>query len=164
MGRKSKLTEATQQELYNTIAAGNTHETACALAGIATSTFYDWLSKGEKAKSGKMRDFYELMKKGEALAEAKRIEIIRKAGEGKGVFEEKPDWKAAAWYLERRYPEKWGRRHLSADLNHSGEVTEVKEERHRIEVEHTLQQDPESRDLLKQLWRREQQLQNGSSS
>jgi transposase len=163
MGRKTKLTEAVQQELYNAIAGGNTHETACALAGIATSTFYEWINKGEKAKSGAYNNFYDQIRKAEALAEAKRIEIIRKAGEGKGVFEDKPDWKAAAWYLERRYPEKWGRRHIVADVNHSGEVTEVKEERHRVEIEHKLQEDPESRELLKQLWRREQQLQNGGN-
>ena len=163
MGRKSKLTPAVTQELYSAIAGGNTHETACALAGIAPSTFYEWLSKGEKAKSGKFLEFAEQIRKGEALAEAKRIDIIRKAGEGKGQFQEKPDWKAAAWYLERRYPEKWGRRIISADVSHSGEITEVKEERHRVEIEHKLQEDPEARDLLKQLWRREQQLQNGSS-
>lgn len=128
MGRKSKLTEATQQELYNAIAGGNTHETACALAGIATSTFYEWLTKGEEAKSGKFAHFHDVIKKAEALAEAKRIEIIRKAGEGKGDYAGKADWKAAAWYLERRYPEKWGRRHIVADVKHDGEIEHTHKE------------------------------------
>src|SRR5688572_21466598 len=34
--------------------------------------------------------------------EANHVEIIRRAGH--------QSWRASAWFLERRYPERWGRR------------------------------------------------------
>ena len=32
----------------------------------------------------------------------------------------KPTWQAAAWYLERKHPDRWGRRER-VDLKHSGQ-------------------------------------------
>lgn len=156
--RRSKLTPEKQSELFTLIAGGNTNESAAALAGISSSTFYDWKARGEKAKSGKYREFYETIKRAEALAEAKRIEIIRNAMEGKGKFDQ-PNWTAAAWYLERRWPERWGRRKVEAEVNHSGEVTERHEYHEtRIHIEKQLEDDPESQELLEKLWERQKAI------
>lgn len=158
MARMSKLTPEKTQEIFNLLAGGNTHDTAAALAGISEATFYNWLKRGREAsEKGSHRkadqpyiDFFQNVKKAEALAEAKRIEIIRKASEGNGPFDN-PDWKAAAWYLERRYPEKWGRRdRLKAELEHSGEVTE----RHEYDIKQVIEIDDEAKEAAKQLFRR----------
>lgn len=101
MGRRLKLTPEIQTKLSSAIAAGNYHEVACDLVGVGTTTFYNWMKKGEKSSSGKFREFWESIKKAEAVAEAKRIKLITDAAE--------QNWQAAAWYLERRYPNKWGR-------------------------------------------------------
>jgi transposase len=106
MGRRTKLTPELQSKIAGAIAAGNYHEVACALAGVSTSTFYAWLEKGRAGKSPYV-EFLEAVKKAEAAAEVKRIQIITKAAD--------TDWKAAAWYLERRYPERWGKRNLVKD-------------------------------------------------
>lgn len=142
MARPTKLTPELQAKIAGAIAAGNYQETACELAGIHPSTFYLWMARGEGGRKP-YSEFFEAIKKAEAAAEAKRIQQITKASD--------TDWKAAAWYLERRYPDRWGRRdRVSAEIEHSGEVVK----REEISIEQTLTTDPESAELLKQLYRR----------
>lgn len=155
--RRSRLTKEKTQELFNALAAGNTQETAAKLCDISESTFYYWKKRGREAKSGIHREFYEAMEKAEALAEARRVQVIQQAMEGKGAFKN-ADWKAAAWYLERRYPEKWGRNHMTAEVNHSGEVTQRHENETRIEIVQKLEADPEAQELLEQLYERSRGL------
>jgi transposase len=149
-GPKGKLTAERQDAIVKAIREGNPHDTAAQAAGIGKTAFYDWLRKGEESeKNDKYKKFYEAVKTAEATAEALRVRRINKAGlHG--------DWKADAWYLERRYPDKWGRRVISADVNHSGEVTERHEYEAQIEITQKLQADEEGRELLKQLFEWEQ--------
>lgn len=113
MGRKTKLTKDIQEKLVSAIAHGNYHEVACFLVGIGSSTFYSWMKKGEEENSKRIyRDFVEAIKKAEAIAEAQRLQVISKASH--------ENWQAAAWYLERRYPDRWGRR--KHELEHKGEL------------------------------------------
>lgn len=151
--RKTKLTEEKIEQIFKAIAAGNTQAVAAKINGISESTFYYWKKRGEQAKSGIYRKFYEEMERAEALAEARRVQVIQQAMEGKGAFDA-ADWKAAAWYLERRYPEKWGRRVVTADLNHTGEVTQRHEHNTKIEIIQRLEQDEESQELLEKLFDR----------
>jgi transposase len=103
MGRPSKLTPETAQKITAAIAAGNYLEVAAAHGGIVYGTLNTWMRKGAAANSGQYREFYEAVKRAEADAEMLRIARISKAGsEG--------NWQADAWYLERRYPDRWGRR------------------------------------------------------
>ena len=46
MGRKSKLTPEIQDTICNWLKLGYYQEDAAVMAGIAPSTFYDWLKKG----------------------------------------------------------------------------------------------------------------------
>jgi len=103
MGRPSKLTPETQKLFVDAIAAGNYVATAAELAGIGQSTYYRWLEQGKTATRGRYREFWDAVKKAEAQAEAVRVARIARAG-GEG------NWQADAWYLERRYPDRWGRR------------------------------------------------------
>jgi transposase len=152
-GPKGKLTPERQDAIVKAIREGNPHETAAGAAGIGKTAFYEWLKKGEESeKNDKYKKFYEAVKTAEAIAEALRIRRINKAGLA-------GDWKADAWYLERRYPEKWGRRVISADVNHSGEVTERHEYEATIEITEKLQADEEGRELLKKLFEWEQRNQ-----
>lgn len=138
------------------IAAGNYQETACGLAGISVSTLHNWLERGRKGGNRKTErpyvEFLEAIKKAEAAAEASRIKLITNA-----AIE---DWKAAAWYLERRFPDRWGRRErVQADVTHAGGVKHEHSgpEGGAIEVE-ALVSDPITLELVKQLYRREQEL------
>lgn len=111
-GRRSKLTPEVQERIIQAIRAGNYRETAAAYAGIHIGTFYRWLQKGERAKSGPYREFREAIERAEAEAEVRHVAIVAKAATD--------DPKAAMWWLERRFPDRWGRRQF--DLRHSGDV------------------------------------------
>lgn len=110
-GRKLKCTPELINQIAALVSSGNYIETACQISGISRSTFYDWKKKGEEGKRPFL-EFLDTIKKAEAIAEAKRIQLISQASE--------ENWQAAAWYLERRFPERWGRKKV--DMEHSGDI------------------------------------------
>ncbi len=99
-GRKCKLTDEPVRRILDVLATGGTHRTACRAAGISTSTFYSWLERGEREPSGPFPEFLEAVRQVEAQREIEALATISKAAA--------EDWRAAAWYLSRRYPERWG--------------------------------------------------------
>jgi transposase len=100
MARPSKLTPDLAEKIANYISTGNYASVVCGLVGITETTYYSWLEKGRKAKSGKYLEFLESIKKAEAAREAKWIKDI----------DGDPSWQSKAWLLERRYPERWGKK------------------------------------------------------
>ena len=125
MARPTKLTPELQDEIIKVIRSGNYIETACAYVGINKSTFYDWLKRGAREKDriaknprAKVRksekpfvDFSNAIEKALAHAEIRDVAIIGKAAE--------ENWQAAAWRLERKFPDRWGRKDKYS-LEHSG--------------------------------------------
>jgi len=108
--KNTKLTEEKIQLASKLIGAGNTVKTIYGALGVSKQTWYNWLDKGSKAKSGLYRKLYEEVEKAESRAESRYVTIIAQAAE--------ENWQAAAWMLERKYPERWGRKDkvdLSAD-------------------------------------------------
>ena len=147
MGRSTKplLDPEVQDEIMKVVAAGNSHLDACLSAGISERSFYRWKARGEAAKTGKYRAFFEALQEAEASGKIARQLQIRKAGmtgtkEEKTVEEEilapngvvigrkitttiidkPPDWKAIAWLQERRYPDEYGP--PKQKLEHEGEI------------------------------------------
>jgi hypothetical protein len=106
MSRPTKLTPQLQELLVEQIKKGNYIETACGVVGINKQSYYNWLGRGKKAKSGKFFDFFDAIKKAEDFAEAYLLQQILSAADN----QEKPQWQAAAWMLERKHPDKWGRK------------------------------------------------------
>jgi hypothetical protein len=100
-GRRSKLTEEVGNIILNAIAIGAGHSTACQAAGIGKSTLYSWLQRGEAQEMGLFRDLLDAVRHIEAKRECEALAHIAQAAED--------DWRAAAWFLARRYPERWGR-------------------------------------------------------
>ena len=107
MARPTKLTEPVRERVVTAIRAGNYAESAARAAGIAPSTYYRWIERGEREREGIHRDFLEAVRLAEAEAEVHAVALIRRA-----MAE---DWRAALAYLERRYPGRW-RRHTSTEL------------------------------------------------
>ncbi|MFP5109653.1 hypothetical protein ACSU6B_23285 [Neobacillus sp. C211] len=127
-GRKSKLTPALIKDAEKLLKGGNYVETVCEFLGINKSTWYRWLAEGENAKSGLKREFRNAIKKAEAEAEIRLITDLQK------IAEADQKWQALAWMLERKYPERWGRKDkVSADVQHSGEVVDRHE--HKVSIE-----------------------------
>lgn len=82
---------------------GLPRETAAAMAGIGRNTFYLWLKQAEAGNEAAIL-FREAVEKAEAFAENTHLQNIKRAGE------HVQQWTASAWWLERKMPEKWGRR------------------------------------------------------
>jgi transposase len=112
MARPSKLTPEVTKRLTEAIRAGNYYEAACGYAGIHYSTFRKWMQKGEVAKSGMFREFFEAITRAEYEAEVRMVAQWQK--------HMPEDYRAIRDFLERRYPDRWGRRNLN--IEHSGEV------------------------------------------
>ena len=113
MGRPTKLTAEMQSEIVELLKAGNYIETACAVAGLHKSTFYDWMKIADASThKNKYTNFSDAVKKAMAWAEARDVAIIARHSE--------KYWQAAAWRLERKYPDKWGRQKL--EIQHSGKI------------------------------------------
>ena len=108
-GRPTKLTPAIQEQIVGDIKAGNYAEVAAKRAGIDRTTFFTWMQKGETASCGEFRDFHDAIRIAEGHAEVRAVTVVAAAMPG--------DWKAASWYLERKWHDRWGRRQV---IEHTG--------------------------------------------
>lgn len=109
-GRPTKLTPERQATIVDLVRKGNYLITACQVAGINKSTFLDWLERGEKDLNnggGIYSDFLLAIKKAESEAEAELASMIRETAL------EKREWLPGMTFLERRHPERWGRKDRS---------------------------------------------------
>lgn len=116
MARPSKLNDIVTVQLPNgstrqlarseavleLVRQGAPHLVAAIRAGIVERTFYNWVEKGKAAKSGQYRDFYDALQLAEATAEGTLVLQMRKHAA--------KEWRATAWMLERRFPDRWRER------------------------------------------------------
>lgn len=99
-GRPSKATAETMKKILDGIRAGLSYEGACGLARVSWVTFDKWRKAGQAGESEKFIEFLRELGYAEAQAEAEQLRRIKTD----------PDTKYACWLLERRHPERWGRR------------------------------------------------------
>jgi transposase len=112
-GTTPKLTEELISAMSAAIRGGAYVETAAALCGISKDSLYRWLRQSEQAGAkAEFRALSDAVKKAMAEAELRDLAVIDKAAQ-EGV------WTAAAWRLERKHPEKWGRQ-ARVQIEHSG--------------------------------------------
>ncbi len=101
MGRRLKLTPELIEQAAKLIAGGNYASTVFQMLGVGESTWYRWLEKGRDSKGRSIyREFWESIQKAEAAAEARAVSGVMAAG--------RRNWTAYAWYLERKFPDRWG--------------------------------------------------------
>lgn len=106
-GRKTKYTPETIAKIVQAIRTGATYQLACQYAGIHHDTFYEWM----KTKT----EFSEAVKEAEGAGAVELLARIKKeAAEG--------TWQAAAWILERRHPEMYGRQRQEITGADGGEI------------------------------------------
>jgi transposase len=99
-GRPFKLDDEIKQALLDNITAGNTIEKTTEAAGVSTSVFYRWMTRGEESGAAEeLRDFVKAVKRAKAESETRCVQIIANAA--------LISWQAAAWLLERRNPTEW---------------------------------------------------------
>ena len=102
MGRKSKLTPEVQEKIVSAVRAGNYSFVAAEFAGIAERTFYKWMEKGEASPRSIYGQFRHAVKGAEREAEVRAVAVIQNLMTS--------NWQAAMTFLERKYPDRWGRR------------------------------------------------------
>lgn len=119
MARPTKLTEETKNKIIQAIAAGNYQETAAKYAGINPNTFYTWMKLGENKKAKPIyKEFREAVEKARAQAEIRNVALIQQAGQD-------GSWQAAAWFLERSYPHRYGRHNRVEVTGANGEAVKL---------------------------------------
>jgi hypothetical protein len=135
-GPPTKLTAKLIDSICNAIAAGAYIETAAAYVGISKESFYKWLRKGARDADARTRSIHRTLQErvGKAMADAELADLSTIARHAQGFKVEKHvivetisadgtverketnetrfqrDWTAAAWRLERKHPDRWGRR------------------------------------------------------
>ena len=84
----------TRELLLDNLRTGMSVQAACSLSLISRPTYYRWLEESEewRAEVEEAIDF----------AEAVNVARIKALGDERG------DWRAYAWLLERRHPDRWG--------------------------------------------------------
>lgn len=97
---ETKWNEERQRSIIEDLADGQTRACAASRAGISERTFRYWISRGNKGVVPFVA-FVAAVKKAERDAEAEAVKEIRLAG--------KKNWTAYAWWLERKFPESWGK-------------------------------------------------------
>lgn len=144
IGRPVLLNPELQDRICEQVRNGNYIETASAFVGVAKSTLYEWLKKGARESEGIYHEFSNAVGVAMAEAEIRDVNAITTASAN-------GNWQASAWRLERKDPKKWGRRdHLTA------EIDSAHTERTEIIIENNIKTDPQTAQLLKELYRRQQ--------
>lgn len=95
-GRPTKLTPELQEVIVKHIRAGSYDVVAAQAAGIARGTFDAWMTR----TGAPYEAFQHAVLKARAEAEQRNVMIIEQAAI--------TSWQAAAWWLERKFPDRWG--------------------------------------------------------
>lgn len=106
MARPTKYTPDVVKRITDAIKLGATYELAAAYGGITYDTFNDW----NKRKP----EFSKAIKDAEGEGATKWLAKIEQAASDGA-------WQAAAWKLERRYPQQYGR----TVTEHAGNLTQT---------------------------------------
>lgn len=100
MARPTKLTPEMQARILEGLRLGGTHQLVCDYAGVDPATFYRWMNLGASGKAP-YREFCQEVKRVTAEVGLLWVGIIQESAP--------KTWQAAAWLLERRFPEQYGR-------------------------------------------------------
>lgn len=85
-----KYSPAKIKEITDFLAQGMSREDSWCLAGISEATFYEWMKRPE---------FSESVLRAEKTCKQRNVVRIQNAG--------RKDWRASAWWLERKHPEEY---------------------------------------------------------
>jgi len=113
-GAPTKFTPEVRAKIIKALATGNDRTTACAVADISARCLINWMNRGRRPRPNNKEDkpfvqFLHDVKKAEEKAVAIAVRNIRVQG--------RKQWTAFAWWLERKFPERWGdQKKLVAEL------------------------------------------------
>ncbi len=114
-GKKSRLQKEPGliEAIGATLQAGHYAHVACQIVGVKEASYYAWLERGEaaiatrragghlNAREALYAEWAETIASASAAAEARAVQVV--------VDAMPTDARHAEWFLERRYPRRWGR-------------------------------------------------------
>ena len=104
-GRPTKFTPAVQTKILQHVRLGSPYEIACRAAGISWDCLRLWFKEGEQddlqGRITPKSEFFAAVKAAEAETVAVWLAQMEKAAQS-------GQWQAAAWRLERRFPQLFG--------------------------------------------------------
>lgn len=100
-GKKTKLSRRVQDRIIKALSSGSSRKIAYCCAGVAESTFYSWMKKGEDGDGELFMAFRRAVLKAENEHFERMAEIVTSAAD--------ESWHAAAWMLERRNRDDYGK-------------------------------------------------------
>lgn len=110
MSRKSKKTPQVIEKVLANLREGLTKDVACSQAGITRNTLYRWCE-----------DDAELADEVQAAVDCSQAILIKAVTSAAFT-----DWRAAAWMLERRYPEHFAaKRDLEVNVNNKTDGSDI---------------------------------------
>lgn len=103
-GRPTKLTLELQNNLLKYVAIGVPLDSACKCVSLDYATVREWLQRGRgehptRGKTPQFEAFADKYNVSIGQCEARLVAKIQSAADS--------DWKAAAWLLARRHPDRW---------------------------------------------------------
>lgn len=113
IGRPTSLTPEVFDAIVTALRAGNYIDDAAAYAGVHKRSVFAWLEKGRNADEADeqglpltpnerlYQHFLHAVETARSQAVVRNVAIIQQAAQ--------TQWQAAAWFLERTNPRKWGR-------------------------------------------------------
>jgi transposase len=132
MGCPTKLTPTLQAAITQAVSLGVPPVSAGLYAGVSKACLLQWLQRGQGSHPSRPAtkayvDFVDAIERARAQDEVRRLARLEQAARGGQVTYEKtttyPDgrvtrevrlseaqWTADAWFLERSYPDRWGRK------------------------------------------------------
>jgi lambda repressor-like predicted transcriptional regulator len=96
------LTPEIAQHIVAGLAAGSFLKTVAGQVGVTPRTLRNWLRRGQSEDEPFYAEFARAVARAEAIGEGAALERIWVAR----------NWQASAWFLERRWPQRYGRRAL----------------------------------------------------
>ncbi|MBB77351.1 MAG: hypothetical protein CMJ75_22835 [Planctomycetaceae bacterium] len=136
-GRPCKLTRRVQDRIVKALSVGCTQGIACKAAGIGARTYHRWITRGEEdIEAGNSSSDFAVFSRAVQRAEALFFERCAAT-----ISEASLDsWQAAAWMLERRLRDDYGKMPPPPKVDRLLEVGlvlfDVKEPMGQVETEH----------------------------
>ena len=137
-GPRPLLDPDREARILQAIANGLSYQDAAVVADVSLRALYNWLATGRRLESDGVRandniyvHLLQSLKSADVEGQEARLKVVLEAMEGGAILSERitarrlkdgtevvqtertysrPEWTAAAWWLERHNNEKWGRR------------------------------------------------------
>jgi Transposase len=101
VGRPPALSPEVEARIVAAVSAGAHLSVAARAAGVSRQTLHRWRARGAEDGDGPHHELAMALERAEAEAELRQVALIARAAQS--------EWRAGAWLLSRRAPERWGR-------------------------------------------------------